>query len=74
MDHRRRLREVVTEVALDEMRTSGMESSIELDAEGRARAVAGAFLALVEWWLEEARALAPEQVDEVFRRTVRAGA
>lgn len=82
---RRRLREILTDVALREMTAAevnvgrsaevagDVEARRDLEAAGRARAVAGAFLGLFEWWLEEARDLPAEQIDGIFQRTVAGG-
>lgn len=70
---RRRLKEIVADVALRELVASGMEPEGDAAAVGRARAVAGAFLGLFEWWLDEARSLPAEEVDEIFQRTVGGG-
>lgn len=67
---RRRLKEILTDVALREMVLAGVESEGDPATEGRARAVAGAFLAVFEWWLDEARGLPAEEVDRVFQRSV----
>ena len=72
---RRRLSEIVTEVALSELRAvaaegAGAEGDPLPEETGRARAVAGAFLAVATWWLEDARNLTPEEVDAVFQGAV----
>lgn len=67
---RRRLKEIVSDVALRELVSAGVESDGDPAAVGRARAVASAFLGLFEWWLEEARSLPAEEVDRIFQRTV----
>lgn len=69
---RRRLKEILAEVALREMATSGVVDPAEEPARtrGRASAVAGAFLGLLEWWLEEGRDASPEEVDRIFQETV----
>lgn len=67
---RRRLREVVADVALREMESARVVESPTPEGTGRARAVAGAFLALVEWWMEEARTLTAEEVDGIFQDAV----
>ncbi|MDX1660768.1 MAG: hypothetical protein R3326_03165 [Gemmatimonadota bacterium] len=43
----------------------GLDRQAALDA--RARAVAGAFLGLLGWWLEEAEWLEPGTVDGLFQ-------
>lgn len=70
---RRRLREILTDVALREMIAAGVESGEDVAAAGRARAVAGAFIGLLEWWLDEARDLPAKDVDRIFQRTVAGG-
>lgn len=70
---RRRLTEIVTEVALAELKAAGRVGVVgvaphDAEATGWARAVAGGFLAVVTWWLEEARSFTPEEVDAVFQR------
>ena len=67
---RRRLTEIVAEVVLAELRVSDPDGASAVQLTGRARAVAGAFLAVGTWWLEEARTLTPEEVDAVFQRAV----
>lgn len=37
---------------------------------GRARAIAGAFMGILDWWLASADHLPPETVDEIFQRVV----
>lgn len=71
---RRRLKEILTDVAFREMAAGGLEDEARLVATGRARAVAGAFLALMEWWLDEGKSLSVEEVDHVFQRSVGMGA
>ncbi len=85
---RRRLTEIVAEVALVELTAAGRLAAVEVgsggglagpvgagpdggsasEATGWARAVAGGLVAVVAWWLEEARSLTPEEVDAVFQR------
>ena len=67
---RRRLKEILAEVALREMELAGVVLSGDDDADARARGVAGAFLGILEWWLEEGRGVPPEEVDRVFQETV----
>ena len=77
---RRRLTEILTDVALAESqvgRKSGggghglrPDGAGAPEATGLARAVAGAFLALAAWWLDEARTMTPEEVDAVFQQAV----
>jgi hypothetical protein len=38
-----------------------------------AQAVVGAFLALLQWWLEQEMPLSPEQMDDYFRQLVLPG-
>jgi AcrR family transcriptional regulator len=67
---RRRLRDILTEVVLAELSANESEHAAGPEGTGRARAVAGAFLAVAAWWLEEARTLTPEEVDVVFQNAV----
>ena len=67
---RRRLTAIIAEVALAELRVSDRHGASAVQLTGRARAVAGAFLAVGTWWLEEARTLTPEEVDAVFQSSV----
>ncbi|MDZ7780588.1 MAG: TetR/AcrR family transcriptional regulator [Gemmatimonadota bacterium] len=70
---RRRLKEVLAAVAWGEMASRDVVDPEAAPAEGRAFAVAGAFLGLLEWWFDEGRALAPEEVDRVFQEAVARG-
>lgn len=69
---RRRLKEILAEVALREMQMGGVVRPEEdaSSAQARARAVAGAFLGLLEWWFDEGSGVPPAQVDRVFQETV----
>lgn len=69
---RRRLKEILTEVALREMELGEVVRPDEdaPSAQARARAVTGAFLGLLEWWFDEGRGVPPEEVDRVFQETV----
>jgi AcrR family transcriptional regulator len=69
---RRRLKEILAEVALREMQLGAVVRPGEnaAKARGRARAVAGAFLGLLEWWLDEGSGVPPEDVDRIFQETV----
>lgn len=67
---RRRLKEILATVTERELVVSGRAQQGEVTAGARGRAVAGAFLGLVEWWLDEGSQLTPEEVDRVFQQTV----
>jgi len=62
------------EAAAPGRRVAGVGSRAEEEArlEARAHAVAGAFLAITTWWMENPRRLSAEAVDRVLQESVRA--
>ncbi len=78
---RRRTTELIAELVRRELAgvgTGGVlpadpraRARAELGLEGRAHAVAGAFLGLAAWWMDNPRKLDPEAVAEVLEASVR---
>lgn len=56
----------------DEAADTRSRAEEEARLEARAHAVAGAFLAIAAWWMENPRRLSAEAVDSVLRESVRA--
>ena len=53
------------------LKNSGKEYDVPLAV--LANFVAGSFLTLLKWWLENKRVYSPEQMDEIFRKLTLAG-
>jgi hypothetical protein len=56
--------------ALDANKTGVSGVNANLMREAQSQAIAGAFLGLVSWWLNSARGLGVDVVDEIFQRSV----
>lgn len=75
---RRKTAAILTEVVkieLDRMPSAKREKSVRLDAktarDAEARAIVGAYLGLVEWWLTSGTRASAEAVDAVFQQIAR---
>lgn len=67
---RRTLKEILAVVARRELVAGGAIAEGDPTGEARGRAVAGAFLGLVEWWFESSHGFTPDEVDRIFQETV----
>jgi AcrR family transcriptional regulator len=66
------MRQIVTEMVRRELGDSLAEKS-HAPREAVVQFLVGAFMSLLTWWLDGGAKLAPEQLDEIFRRLSRRG-
>lgn len=70
---RRRLREILATVAERELVAGDLMEGGDATATARGRAIAGAFLGLIEWWFDQGARFTAEEVDRIFQETVVTG-
>ena len=64
-----KVREMVTDLVREELASTSARSSAEAIPRGAAvEYIAGAYMALLTWWLDSGAKLSAERVDAIFRR------
>lgn len=64
------LKRIVADTVSAELRTAGNVRDAEIPRDALVRFVVDAFFSVLDWWFERSPALAPAEVDTIFRRLV----